>query len=400
MWLAFAHSSSVAPWVQEAFQFSSEISVEEDTLLLLEVGASARYFGGLDALLNKILRAIPIPNWALTPHPEASLWCARAGLNQKIPKDHLQSVLNCLPIEVMGLPPNTVEAILRCGLKTIGALEALPRSSLARRWGLGLARRLEAAYVHPRPLLTLPLPETFSVHRDLDDPVHLWEHARSCVEEVLFEALHWCALRGLMMRQLKLMFDHGRGAHTAFVMGSDSGDVLLTWMRLIELRLEREPLKDWTMGVSLELLALAPRVQTTASLLPQASKTLAQNKALLEILEARLGPEAIEGVYSYPDHRPECAYVREAPGQAHIPALPAALRPCWLLEPPRCLGVAPIFKGPLSLLSGPERIETGWWDGNAVRRDYFVAVHPTGSRYWIFRECDPPRHWFLQGVFA
>ena len=59
--------------------------------------------------------------------------------------------------------------------------------------------------------------------------------------------------------------------------------------------------------------------------------------------------------------------------------------------------------GPGCCTTGPERIESGWWDGNDVRRDYFVAESPSGERVWIYRD---GRHgfgdgeWFVHGLFA
>jgi protein ImuB len=47
---------------------------------------------------------------------------------------------------------------------------------------------------------------------------------------------------------------------------------------------------------------------------------------------------------------------------------------------------------------GPERIETGWWRGRAVRRDYYQIETATGRRYWLFRRLDD-RQWFLHGWF-
>ena len=60
----------------------------------------------------------------------------------------------------------------------------------------------------------------------------------------------------------------------------------------------------------------------------------------------------------------------------------------------------PCHGGRLALLDGPERIESGWWDGGDVTRDYFLAESPSGSRYWIYRECRMDRRWFLHGIFA
>ena len=47
-----------------------------------------------------------------------------------------------------------------------------------------------------------------------------------------------------------------------------------------------------------------------------------------------------------------------------------------------------------------ERIETGWWDGGEVGRDYFVARCAQGDRLWVYRELGGRRRWFLHGWFV
>ena len=37
------------------------------------------------------------------------------------------------------------------------------------------------------------------------------------------------------------------------------------------------------------------------------------------------------------------------------------------------------------VLAGPERIECGWWDGEDVRRDYYLVETSHGQRAWAFR---------------
>jgi protein ImuB len=47
---------------------------------------------------------------------------------------------------------------------------------------------------------------------------------------------------------------------------------------------------------------------------------------------------------------------------------------------------------------GPERIDTGWWRGHDIQRDYYMVSTETGARFWLFRR----RHdgcWFLHGCF-
>lgn len=86
-------------------------------------------------------------------------------------------------------------------------------------------------------------------------------------------------------------------------------------------------------------------------------------------------------------------------------------RPLWLH--PRPLPLADCVTGPagpplrfrwagrrLSVVQawGPERIETGWWRGRQVRRDYYQVETATGGRYWLFRRRDDGR-WFMHGRF-
>ena len=90
------------------------------------------------------------------------------------------------------------------------------------------------------------------------------------------------------------------------------------------------------------------------------------------------------------------------PSNAIAGNLPEAPRPLWLLAQPQPL--AHLFEHrPWILRDGPERIESGWWDGADVRRDYFVAESPQGEIMWIYRDHRygiDDGQWFLHGVFA
>jgi hypothetical protein len=48
--------------------------------------------------------------------------------------------------------------------------------------------------------------------------------------------------------------------------------------------------------------------------------------------------------------------------------------------------------------AGPERIETLWWRGSLVRRDYYRVALESGSHLWVFRRLTD-RRWFLHGAF-
>ena len=82
----------------------------------------------------------------------------------------------------------------------------------------------------------------------------------------------------------------------------------------------------------------------------------------------------------------------------------AALLPTWLLAVPQALSVqqqCPQYHGPLQLLAGPQRLESGWLEGAPVLRDYFVARSAQAGLVWIYRErLDQSPRWYLHGLYA
>jgi protein ImuB len=100
----------------------------------------------------------------------------------------------------------------------------------------------------------------------------------------------------------------------------------------------------------------------------------------------------VHGLAAHSDHRPEHAWRRVEPGEWDPREAPAlGPRPLWLLEPKK------LKEGGFTPLVGPERIESGWWDGDDAKRDYFVARLPDSSLAWIYRE---EGEWYLHGLFA
>ena len=190
--------------------------------------------------------------------------------------------------------------------------------------------------------------------------------------------------------------------------------------RVLRERLERKALDAPVEALCLEAEQVAPLPGRSDSLLEDGGDASAGQEgigALLERLAARLGEESVYRLGAHPDHRPECA-TRRVPlfGKHASPASSVLPRPLWLLNSPEALREVdgrPYRHGPLQLLTGPERIESGWWDagesgvegggGGAVgdvRRDYFIALAGDESWLWIYRDCRAPGGWFLQGFFS
>src|SRR5690606_29928020 len=104
--------------------------------------------------------------------------------------------------------------------------------------------------------------------------------------------------------------------------------------------------------------------------------------------------EAVQGLRAHADHRPESAWLAETPTRVDGKPLDAP-RPGWLLPEPCVLP-----EDSARILAGPERIESGWWDGMDVRRDYYLIETRQGQRAWAWRAVDGQGPLWLQGWFA
>ncbi len=91
---------------------------------------------------------------------------------------------------------------------------------------------------------------------------------------------------------------------------------------------------------------------------------------------------------------------------------PRGSRPLHLRSPPLPIAVVAVAPDgppvrllcnnrsyPITRYWGPERIETGWWRGHSVRRDYYRVETQAGHWFWLFRRLSDG-HWFLHGMFG
>jgi protein ImuB len=412
------HLARLARW---ALGFTPLVSIEAPDALLLEVQGSLQLLGGLAALLQRAMAELQAQGYpavfGVAPVPRAALWLARAGEARPVESQAgLAGALAPVPLAATRWPARMLEDCTRLGVATLGELRRLPREGLARRFSPALLDELDEAYGRrPTPRRRYVAPERFEQRLEL--PAELGSASALlpyCGR--LLEALEqYLRERDRATATLSLTLLHRDQRPACVRLGRALPTALAAeWQGLLRERLGRATLAA---PVRALLLRSGPAVPTAGS-----SGTLegcgsgaalaeAEAFALLDRLRARLGEEAISGVGLVPDHRPENAYRRLRPAPqasravACAPVLPTTPRPLWLLTVPEPLAVRdgrPRHAGELRLESGPERIESGWWEGDEVLRDYYVARTPRGARLWIFRirAGAGARHWFLHGVFG
>jgi protein ImuB len=397
----------IAAW---AIQFTPAVSLAGPCEVLLEVAGSLALFGGLKPLWNAIAEGLQTLGYAAViscaPTPLASQWFARAGLAVRLRHlDALRLSLAELPIRVMDLPIEASRLLENVGANTVGDALALPRDGLARRLGQRFLDDLDRAQGRlPDPRIFFTAPTVFKAAQPLPAPAQEAEMLLFAARRMLVELCGYLAATASGAQRLSFSFEHHGREPTritlSLVAATRDPDHLTNVLRE---RLERTQLPCPATAISLESELLLPLASRNLSLLPDAGQQEEAAAQLIERLRARLGEDAVLGLERVPDHRPERAWRTCRPGSRNAVTSAAASRPLWLLAQPRALGEvedAPCYEGPLSLLAGPERIESGWWDGHDVTRDYFVACNPAEAMLWIYRERGRAGKWFLHGFFG
>lgn len=396
----------IAAW---AIQFTPGVSIAGTSEVLLEIAGSLALFGGLKNLWNELVEGLRglgyAASMACAPTPLAAQWFGRAGLAVRLRHaDALRASLSALPLEVMEAP-EALALLQNIGAKTVSDCLALPRDGLARRLGQDFIDDLDRALglaPDPRPFFTPPT--VFRAAQPLPAPAQEAEMLLFAARRLLMDLCGFLAATANGVQRLKLTFSHHgcepTGLTLTLVTATRDPDHLTNVLRE---RLDRTALPCPATAIMLESELLLPLASRNLTLLPEAGQQEEAAAQLIERLRARLGEDAVLGLKRFADHRPERAFRTCQPGSGSESAASIAGRPLWLLGEPRPLrdtAEAPCYDGRLTLLAGPERIESGWWDGHDVTRDYFVAANPSEALLWIYRERDENARWFLHGFFA
>ncbi|HEY6898565.1 MAG TPA: DNA polymerase Y family protein, partial [Rhodocyclaceae bacterium] len=395
---------------------SRVVLMAEGDGLLLDIGPSLKLFGGQAAIAAQAAAELAdqayAGQWAAAPTPLAARWLAQWRPGCGCPgQDAMVAALDDLPVAV--LPEKAAAALESFGMANLAAVRRLPSAELGQRIGAETLALLARAYGElPDPRAEFVFPERFEQRLELPFPVESAPALLFAARRLAAALAGWLSVRQAAITACTLHLRHRRGS-TPLALGfieahRDASRI----ERVLRERLERLPLAAPVEALQLEAAEIRGLPAASGSLFDQGGSPRESIAALLEKLRARLGEGAVRGLAIHADHRPENASAFAAPGTAPGAALAMAMppgppRPTWLLPQPAPLVEVrgrPSHHGPLTLLAGPERIESGWWDGGEgtgdARRDYFVALSRDQRWLWIFRECRLAGGWFLHGWFA
>ncbi len=446
-WVAIAISEPDIPQTYSGFlqtsvalQFSSRVAIQEEAVLL-EVSSDLRFWGGFPTLLTRLrasLNAAGVED-VCTAHGQTAhealallrLMLANIAIPDRLPFD--------LPLHTLSVVRPHVATLACMGCNTWGDLQALPRGGVVRRFGALVLQALDQALgLVLYSCAWIVLPEKFDLSVELPalaDSGPALVHSASR----LLSALHaWLQSRQQGVLELDFSWRHELRRYEGVDLPATQCLPIRTAFptqdmthlrRLLTEHLERTQLAAPVNQIRLTVRQSTALPHQNAELLDEAKEKDEGTSwhELIERLGARLGPQSIQQLRVFDDHRPECMQRWEpATGDDRCTTTTEAtqhgvdkrLFPNWLVRPARALTIqanVPWHHGPLNLLAGPQRLETGWWNeaedeasgASMAVRDYFVAHNDTVGLVWIYRERLPAvdhesvRHrWFLQGIYG
>jgi protein ImuB len=336
-----------------------------------------------------------------------------------VPPDEQVEALGPLPVEALRLPPAAVEVLHALSVVRIEQLLALPREQLPARFGTELLACIDRATgAIPEGLRPERLDEPLEARWSFDPPVANSLVLLNVFDELLGRLLKEVGGQGVGFQKLLWWLKTGKRDQVCqpveLLRPTASRKDLVD---LIRLQLERVKLPGEVTDVAVRATVVAPLVYRQGDLF--GGRIGAQRPpdvtGLIERLSSRLGNAAVLRPRLVPDAQPELAFTYDPWLAAERPREQARsplrmTRPARIKEHPEPVRVMSAPGGPPGWIQwedreyaiertwGPERVETGWWRGADVRRDYYVAETTDGERLWLFRDL-AAGGWFVQGVF-
>ncbi len=359
-----------------------------------------------------------------------------------IPDGQAESAIQPLPVQSLRIDDETVTLLHQLGVETTSQLLELPRDGLRARFGSSLLLRIDQAigaveetfeaHYTPEPLIASLGLEHPTVHRDIirDRISRLVCRLSQQLKDADQGAIRVVCELKLQPQQnqpvafVTLTVGMYRPSHDAEHINS-----------LLNMQLEQRTLPQPVQHIEVRV-EMFTRLENQQHDLPgvfgesfgahgQLHRPAPQQLAyLIDRISNRLGRDTVLGASLRSEPQPEIAYryqpltgsctvARKSTTAATVRHQAAKeLRPLFLTAQPVRIHT-PNHHRPHRLPKtfgyenrtytirhawGPERIETGWWRGQLIRRDYYHVEDTHGNRFWLF--CNLHRGaWFVHGVF-
>ncbi|TFH93660.1 Y-family DNA polymerase [Vibrio ouci] len=387
---------NIAQWL---YMVTSDICLIPPQGILLKVTNMLSLYGGLECYWQRVSEHLDQLDFhyqfSIGFSPFSAMLLAKANTQLlTLDKQVIIDALKPFPLQATELEINKIEKLQRVGVATLRELLDIPIQELARRFDIDLVNyigRLMGQFKHPIDFFHPP--EQFENYQELLFDIENIQWLEKPLSKLLKKLEMFLTLRNQVGYELELVL-HQRDKQACSVhFYSASGDYFAKrWIVLCQLTMESLQLEAPVQGLTLRLIRSGELESTSADLFKgfQGEQT---EMELIGLLQAKLGKEQVRKTVHSHDPRPEKSTFLCDP-TLPIPNKLASnkLRPSFMLPTPELLSEK------VSLIQGPERFVTGWWDGDDMTRDYFVARSDQGRWLWVFRNQD--KQWFTHGLFS
>lgn len=416
----------LAEWAQ---RYSPIVGLEEAATvqsLLLDISGCAACFHGEDRLAQQAVRELRAQGWIAHVAIAGTIGAAW-GLAHTVrglcivPPEETEQALAPLPLAALRLPAEAIETLGKLGIERIGQLASLPRASVPGRFGALVLQRLDQALGRLPELIVphQPLPEV-QASCSFTYPTDRREVLSHAVDLLLERIEATLRSRNRGARRLECWLYHETAApcrvEAALFRPSDSARRL---GKLLHTQLEEVQIAEPVSRLALRVPAVEIMAERQFELF-EADPCMEELGDLIDRLASQLGRDAVTFARLVEDPQPEHA-CRFEPAIEHTTSQQRAeptgtltadaQRPLQMWPVPLPVHVLAVFPAgaPFKFLWmnkeytvthcwGPERIETGWWRGCDIHRDYYRVETHVGARLWLFRQHED-NCWFLHGAF-
>lgn len=389
---------------QISYGYSDQIHWIKPSILVLEIQKSLLMYENASSLLTQLCKQITNLNielrYGVAPNAmAASLMATKAKTcwNQ----NDLEKQLDIWSIEDLPLLSKAIDELISCGLKTVGHLKSQASDQVIRRFGMHCHQYIAQLYGEIPTIIQRWSPITDYYHRiDPTHPVETTQQLEHQTRQALMDLESWLVqndrvLSTLIIRCKHEVLSHKNQPDLLIEIGLSQPSSDKTHLEhLIHLKLENLIIQSPLIGIIIRCQSIQNHQPPQLDLLTGKQRNHLWND-LIDRLRMRLGHEGLSNVMPCPHHQPEQSWSWCYKDDPPNIVIDIRRRPTWILSEP-----SPCSPNTLTLESGPERIETGWWEARFCQRDYWVASEPNGRRLWVFHEHQPRTGWFIHGIFG
>ena len=380
----------------QLYPLASDIVINTEHSLAIRLDNLLQYYGGYDVLWNTLTHEINQQgihyHYATAWGIEAARVLAKSQINQMLRER--TAITKCLAhckLSYTDLDSKALNALEKVGITSIGQLLTMPVHELGRRFTNDTIRYLTALRGETFPTRTLFRPSsTFKQHTVLPFEVENSQHLLPYMGKLLDTLSHYLRARNLTTSSLCFEIQLRETEQQVMPVSAATPFTCATaWLDLVSLKVERLVLQQPAIALTLLCEDFEPIEKDTNDLFSDRFTHLAQ-KQLIGRLKAKLGEQSTQLPALGNSHIFEKMTVYQAQGNGQSYGFDAA--PTFLLDHPKPLSVAS------RVCFGPLRLQTGWWEENTQKQDYFIAQTPQGVRLLVFK--DTESKWWVQGVYS